>query len=344
MSWHCWSFLFLWLAIPLHVAGQSSNVTNCVASYDWSINSLGQTPCLVAAYLESLCGVPTMVSSIPNGTHYLGPTSPSQQDPCKCSTVTYSVVSACGGCQGRTYQNWTTWSQFCDNVEIATFPQVIPTEVQVPAWAYVNITSIGDNFDPTFAQRVNAGGLPSSSLSAPIATGPSSTQPTSISSSSATSSSSVGTTPATSSKSHSNAGAIAGGVTAGLVVLAALCLFFLWRFVSKKRNAVQTDFTFDSRALVSGHTTGGTLMTQTTGTASRSPYNYGPSPASFSQSHQHASDMNAFPLSPATTTAYTSPPPASRRSLESVSASMAQFGGYQTQTTAQPGYSGAAEV
>ncbi|KAF8911958.1 hypothetical protein CPB84DRAFT_733777 [Gymnopilus junonius] len=359
MYWHRWSLLFLWLATPLCVAGQSSNVTKCVASYEWSINSLHQTPCLVAAYLESLCGVPTSVDSIPNGTHYLGPTS-SQQDPCRCSTVTYSVVSACGGCQGRTFQNWTTWSQFCDTVEISTFPQVIPEEVQVPNWAYINVTLIGNNFNPTVAQQGLFFVLPnikiylstvvvlvSGSSALPTSTSAgssSSTQSTSTSSSSATSSS---VTSQTSSKSHSHAGAIAGGVVAGVVVLAAVCLFILWRFVRKKGNAVQKDFTFDSRALVSGHTTGGTLMTQTTGITSRFPesYNYGPSAMSFSQSHQHnPSDMSSLPLSPATTAVYTSPPPASRRSLESVTASMAQFGGYQTQPTPQSGYRGAAEV
>lgn len=344
MYWHYWSLLFLWLAAPLHVAGQSSNVTKCVASYDWSINSIGQTPCLVAAYLESLCGVPTSVDAIPNGTHYLGPTSPSQQDECKCSTVTYSAVSACGGCQGRTFQNWTTWSQFCSSVEIATFPKIIPAEVEVPLWAYINVTLTGNDFNPVAAQQVIASGLPSSSVPAPTSTS-SSTQTSSTSSSSPATSSSAASNSSTSSKSHSNAGAIAGGVIGGLVVLVGVCLLFLWRYVSKKRNAVQKDLTFDSRALVSGQPTGGTMMSQTTGFTSRSPesYSYGPSPVTFSQSHQ-PSGVGGLPLSPATTAVYTSPPQASRRSLESVSPSLAQFGGYQAQPNSQGGYRGAAEV
>jgi hypothetical protein len=122
----------------------------------------------------------------------------------------------------------------------------------------------------------------------------------------------------------------------------------LWLFVKKKRNAVQRDITFDSRALVSGHGTsgtGGTVMSQTTGSASRSPGPYGPSPVPTSQSLYNTSDTNAFPLSPVTSGVYTSPQATSRRSLESVSPSMVQLGGYQPQSSSQPrGYRGVAEV
>jgi hypothetical protein len=92
----------------------------------------------------------------------------------------------------------------------------------------------------------------------------------------------------------------------------------------------------------------GTLMSQTTGTTSLSPGPgpYGPSPVSFSQSPYNASDTNQLPLSPVTSSGvYSSPHPASRRSLESVSPSMVQFGGYQPQSTSQSrGYRGTAEV
>ncbi|PPQ64694.1 hypothetical protein CVT26_002784 [Gymnopilus dilepis] len=192
---------------------------------------------------------------------------------------------------------------------------------------------------------VAASGLPSSSIPASTSTTSSSTQTSSTSSSPPATSSSAASNSSTSSKSHSNAGAIAGGVIGGLVVLVGVCLLFLWRYVSKKRNAVQKDLTFDSRALVSGQPTGGTTMSQTTGFTSRSPesYSYGPSPVPFSQTHQ-PSGMDGLPLSPATTAVYTSPPQASRRSLESVSPSLAQFGGYQAQPNPQGGYRGAAEV
>jgi hypothetical protein len=52
------------------------------------------------------------VNSIPVGTHYIGP-SPTNATPCQCSTVTYSLVSACGGCQERNFLSWTDWAANC---------------------------------------------------------------------------------------------------------------------------------------------------------------------------------------------------------------------------------------
>jgi len=96
-----------------------------------TINGLGQTPCLVAAYLESGCGMRTQIQSyclffsngmsiptaarvdrIPSGTHYVGPSS-GDANGCYCSSVTYSAISACAGCQDRSYLNWTMWSYNC---------------------------------------------------------------------------------------------------------------------------------------------------------------------------------------------------------------------------------------
>jgi hypothetical protein len=125
-------------------------------------NSLGQSPCAVAAYLQSVCGhggaandlaisfprffhkdrravftIPTLTSE---GTVYTGPTGPSDEDDlCKCNTVVYSLMSACGACQGSnwfscvprpplsflilsrrsdgTIRRWNTWKQNCTSVD-----------------------------------------------------------------------------------------------------------------------------------------------------------------------------------------------------------------------------------
>jgi hypothetical protein len=80
---------------------------------------------------------------------------------------------------------------------------------------------------------------------------------------------------------------------------------------------VERNVAFDSRALVSG-----TAMSQTTGsTQGISPFLSQPSQSVYT------SDMSLYPGSPLTTAgAFTTIPP-SRRSLESVSLSVAQFGG-----------------
>ena len=89
-------------------------------------NSINQNPCEVAAYLQSTCSqgsecfsffqiprpalyendcitsssLPAFtVPALPVGFQYSGPTAQGGDDLCKCNTVTYSLLSACGGCQ-----------------------------------------------------------------------------------------------------------------------------------------------------------------------------------------------------------------------------------------------------
>jgi len=85
-------------------------------------NSLGQDPCVVASYLESVCwgggtqfsflvclslgmtssGTDFTVSALPPDTHYAAPTV-AEANSCECSTVTYSLISACVDCQNATF-------------------------------------------------------------------------------------------------------------------------------------------------------------------------------------------------------------------------------------------------
>ncbi|KAF8491364.1 hypothetical protein F5888DRAFT_1736780 [Russula emetica] len=90
----------LLLASPLLAAAQLTYPT-CPTSWSWSFNSLGQSPCAVAAQLQGVCdngefSIPSLVS----GDSYVGPTgSNDSTDLCKCNTVVYSLMSACGACQ-----------------------------------------------------------------------------------------------------------------------------------------------------------------------------------------------------------------------------------------------------
>ncbi|KAJ6502358.1 hypothetical protein C8R45DRAFT_617223 [Mycena sanguinolenta] len=208
--------------LVVRVASQTvtSNVTTCTPLYQWSINSLNQTPCLVAAFLESVCqGGFAEVNSIPVGTHYIGP-SASDASLCQCSTVTYSLVSACGGCQNRTFISWADWAVNCTDVEVAQFLQTVPTEVVVPEWAYLDVTKSNNTFNPILANFSLSN--PGSSLSSSSS---SSTSPPSSSSVSPTSTFvSLPSSSPTPHKSKSNAGAIAGGVVGGLVVVVAATL------------------------------------------------------------------------------------------------------------------------
>lgn len=213
-----WRTVFVVLVLSGNTIAQSSDVNQCVFEYQWAFNSLKQTPCLVAAQLESICSGPVGVNAIPVGNRYLGPTF-AAATPCICSTVTYSLISACAGCQNRTFTTWTNWIVNCPFTEIVIFPQPIPPNVDVPSWAYLNV-SLTDVFDPVAAQANITHTLPT---------------PTTAQPSTSSASSSIAQSSQTSTSNHSNAGAIAGGVVGGIIFLAAVALGALW-FVLRRRR------------------------------------------------------------------------------------------------------------
>ena len=92
-----------------------------------TFNTLSQSPCDVAASLAAVCS-PTgrerslayiwpvvllellehagfNLEPLPSGYVYSGP-RPESATSCRCSSVFYSTLSACGYCQGRNYLRW----------------------------------------------------------------------------------------------------------------------------------------------------------------------------------------------------------------------------------------------
>lgn len=310
------------LPLITHVAAQSSDVTQCIPAYSWAMNSKQQTPCLVAAYLEGICtGQPFSVNSLPNGTHYLGPNS-SNANPCICSTVTYSLVSACGGCQNRTFTNWGNWSLSCTSTEIATFPDAIPSGTDVPVWAYLDVTTfVNETFDPVAAQQSLLNSPVTSSITSASSITSSlrkSSTVSSVISQPTVSSLSPSSTAVNHASSHSNAGAIAGGVVGGLVFLAVAALVALWWFVRRRNPRAHDDRVFVAPS---------TNMVSSTGLPD--------GPSLLSTNPYMGSDTNTFPGSPVTSAVYTTLP--NRRSLESISH-------YGPSVVHSRGYTGAPEV
>jgi len=216
----------------LPVAEAQSSTVQCLPVFAWMNNSRIQNPCLVSAYLQGVCtGGAFTVNPLPLDTHYTGPTLDNVND-CQCSTVTYSVVSACGVCQNRSIVAWSLWKDNCTGHGpfILSYPESIPSGTAVPAWAYLDVTT-SDFFNPAIAESDD--------------TAPESSDRASTSTSTVTSSgSSLATTtllaPSQTSPvsgniathTQSNVGAIAGGVVGGVVVLgiiAGLVAFFLMR-------------------------------------------------------------------------------------------------------------------
>jgi len=335
MSWRQWSITAVWFAAVLRVVAQTSPITQCIPSFDWSINSLQQTPCLVAAYLESACGTPTMIPAVPVGDHYLGPNA-TQADPCRCSTVTYSAISACAGCQNRTYIDWLTWSQDCTSTFLSIFPESLPSGVEVPLWAYINLTLTNNNFSVIAAEEVASETLTTSSA---VTTSTSISNSLSSSSTVLASPSLASPSSTSAGNSKSNAGAIAGGVVGGIGLVAIVGLGALWFFLWRKRNKVQKNVAFDRRALVSGRPGG---MSQTTGsTQGVSPFPFQPSQSIYT------SDASLYPGTPLTTPGTVLP--TQTASLESsIPHSVAHFGGGPQNHANVPviprGYTGMPEI
>ncbi|KIL68697.1 hypothetical protein M378DRAFT_157795 [Amanita muscaria Koide BX008] len=146
----------------------SGSQANCTDSgYNWVYNSLGQSPCFVAQSLD-ICGAQdTNIPPLPSGNTYGGP-SVNETDSCRCSSVYYSLLAACSGCQDRNWIRWSTYTQNCSQVYLAIYPNTIPHSTRVPHWAYLDV-SVNDTFD--FNAASNAGGPESAQSPAPSSAG-----------------------------------------------------------------------------------------------------------------------------------------------------------------------------
>jgi len=198
----------------------------CQANFDWAFNTLNQSPCEVSAALGGVCiGGNFSLANLSPTQVYSGP-SAGFDTPCRCNTVYYSTLSACAVCQGASSNRWTYYSTNCTTVYSQLFPSAIPSGIQVPHWAYLDVIT-ADKFDPVLAK--NAGG--SDSTAPPQATATSSTSSSSSSSK---------------AKNKTNVGAIAGGVVGGVVGLALIVGgIVFWLLRRKKPSSELTPGTYN---------------------------------------------------------------------------------------------------
>ncbi|KAL0577868.1 hypothetical protein V5O48_004104 [Marasmius crinis-equi] len=228
----------LFASVPWTVQAQQFPPAKCDSAidYSWAFNSKNQSPCDVASYLGGVCNAGNFeIPALNLSQQYLGPTV-ATQNPCRCSTAFYSVLSACAACQGRTYLKWSAYNGNCSSVHTG-FSEGIPAGTAVPSWAYIDITP-SDGFDPTQA-RAAANGPESTGTPKPSQTNTPSAIASPTQSSSSDSSDSGG--------SKSNAGAIAGGVVggiAGLAIVAGLVFWFLRRRRARPRGITDIDAPF----------------------------------------------------------------------------------------------------
>jgi hypothetical protein len=216
------TFVFLLVVLLRGTTAQTSDAL-CSAAYNWADNSLGQSPCVVAAFLLRQCSVSEIdIPVLPPGDHY----DPGDSSSCNCNTVVYSLISACADCQGRMYDSWSAWSVNCTNVFHSSFPDAIPSGTAVPAWAYLDVLS-SNNYSA--AQAMADVDAPESTP--PAAATVTSPQTTTIFTYTPTAS-------PTAASSHSvNVGIIVGGVIGGLVVLGLVGGGIAWLVLRKKRDS-----------------------------------------------------------------------------------------------------------
>jgi hypothetical protein len=150
--------------------------------------------------LGGVCAIgPFILDPLQPGYVYLGPTQPDANS-CRCSSVYYSLLSACAYCQNQTYLEWKNYTQNCSTIYLTFFKDALP--VVVPHYAYLDV-SINNTFDVSAA--MTAGGPASSPV--PQATSATTAKAT------ATNTSVAGTSK------ELNVGAIVGGVIGGMVVI-----------------------------------------------------------------------------------------------------------------------------
>ncbi|KAJ3825743.1 hypothetical protein F5880DRAFT_1550189 [Lentinula raphanica] len=226
-----WGSSLLW---QVRCAEPSLNVPACSSQFNsqWSVNTKGQSPCQVAGYLGSVCFDNTfIIPALIPGSQFYSLSSAVQSD-CTCSTVYYSVLSACASCQGATFISWAEWSTNCSTVFLDIYPEAIPSGTVVPHWAYQDISGSA-SFNVTLAQL--AGDLPESSAAA------SSSTTATLTTSSPTSQPSIPIVSPTASSHDTNAlspGAIAGCVVGALAGVCIIIFVIIFRPGCRRKKAV----------------------------------------------------------------------------------------------------------
>ncbi|KAA1473936.1 hypothetical protein DENSPDRAFT_305166 [Dentipellis sp. KUC8613] len=235
----------------LPVLGRNEITATCGPGWNWASNSIGQDPCTITTQLSQVCAKgyllePLDVDSSSTNPSYKGP---STSDPCQCSTVVYSLTSACAACQGATWLQWSAWSEHCpSNITDGSYPMSIPNTTSVPHWAF---SSVIQNDGWSISQAMSAGEGPES-------TGISSAAPTSTTSASSSSSASASAASQTSSveaqhkSSHNAAEAgIIMAVVVGVALLGGLIthLYQVYRRPQGLHGPAPTDAIYDGPPL-----------------------------------------------------------------------------------------------
>lgn len=321
------SFGFV-VAVAAYTAAQSTQqIATCTnATYQWSFNSLGQSPCVMTSWLGGVCNAGSFnVPPLQTGLVYLGP-SPGAANGCRCSTVFYSVISACALCQSDDFLKWSAYNVNCSTVYPGIFPFDIPAGTKVPHWAYLDVVP-SDQFLPLAAQAA-AGGPESTNVPQSTTTTSAAGSASSKAASSSATSISAPTTSSAASPHSSNTGAIAGGVVGGVVGLALVAALVFWWM--RRRRAQPGQSVLVDPMITSAASPAAISFNQTTPlVGATSPKLYDPS------------DPSTFPSTPATSGTYSMQ---EYQPYSHANANPAPGSLYSTTATPGPHYTGMPEL
>lgn len=127
-------------------------------------NALGQSPCVVYAYvglqlsqphqtfqlisflryLSSVCATDGNWVVVPPGNATYDPPTTANASVCQCNTVAYSLMEACSFCQGSHIGTWRTWITNCPEASWSkAYANTVPSETVIPPWALLDPTLSG---------------------------------------------------------------------------------------------------------------------------------------------------------------------------------------------------------
>ncbi|KZW02783.1 hypothetical protein EXIGLDRAFT_759499 [Exidia glandulosa HHB12029] len=174
----------------LGARGQSGSTTAVCTYADWTINSDGESACLVWAQLQSLCKTSGVsVGRVTNATAPYPPPSGSTATDCNCNVVAYNLMAGCvnpvshppapfvPALTDADIYSWdwvpqAVWAQGCSSYTPDGLPSSIKSEaaaLDIPQWAF--LVPSGSAWSAGNAEDVAEGG--SASATASGSSGPS---------------------------------------------------------------------------------------------------------------------------------------------------------------------------
>jgi hypothetical protein len=246
-------------------------------------------------------GAFTLAPLLP-GYVYLGPTQLAANS-CRCSTVYYSLLSACAYCQNQTYLDWSIYDQNCTTVYNEVFIDAIPSTIVVPHYAYLDVVTL-NTFNVNAA--ITAGGPESSPV-------PQATSTTSATTANATATATATNTSVAGTSKKLNIGAIVGGVVGGIAVfvLAAGIIVFMMR---RRKQSASTPSTTTYAPYSSPHMSGADMNHSSAVPTMTSGRIYDPNDPSTFPSFPNPygsalpNDASHFPSDPVTYSTYSGSP------------------------------------